>query len=153
MKFVSVVTTLVILSSFSVAKEKPKIISIKGQVYYHQTGTWSENIFDKNFHIFNAVIGGGSLKGPTHQTLFTIETDASATTQLRVRIDHSVNKKSKLARESMIEIQNRSPKTYVPVLLDGTSFGIYKVTAQVEDLLSRPLSEPLTAIVDFAGGE
>lgn len=161
MKPIFVLLSLMAVSSLSYAKtEKPKVNSIKGQVYYHQIGTWSDDIFNKDFRIWNAAIGEGSLKGPAHQTLFTVETDAPEGSRLRIQVECSVKAqpckgKSKVVSESLVEIRNKlsAMKTFVPVLVVDTTYGTYKVTAQVEDVAGKLLSDQKIATIDFAGGE
>jgi len=153
------VLTFLLLSPLWAAEAKtPEILSVRGFLYYHGVGTWSENIFNSNFNIWNASIGEGSLKHPSDRTLFVVEANKNKSTQagsIYIRIQKKSKDKIEILYEKKHEFSflEDAQNMYVPVLLENTTFGEFMVTAYICDFLGKGISPIKEATVKYEGGE
>ncbi len=138
---------LFFVSSSALAGE---VVSIRGQLFYHGTGKWSEDIFKPGFSIWNAPIGEGSLKGAAERTLFVVEAKGDKNTEVEIRITHNLKGKTTVVHESKESFGFLKKKQTMkfPVLLNNTIEGTYEVSAKIVGQ-----EKAFTKTVNFAMGE
>ncbi len=60
-------------TAMAAAQSKPEIKGMKAYLFYNPSGSLSENIIDNSdFTLYNTIIGGGSAKEPSNQTLVVV---------------------------------------------------------------------------------
>ncbi|MBI4040943.1 MAG: hypothetical protein HY390_03630 [Deltaproteobacteria bacterium] len=143
---------------FAAQEKVPEILSVKGFLYYHGVGGWSENIFNPDFNIWNSSIGEGSLKHPSNRTLFVIEANKNTSTKadsVFIKIQKKVKDKIEILYEKKHKFSflEENQNMHVPVFLESTTFGEFIVTAYICDFLGKKISPIKESSVKYGGGE
>jgi|GEM_PF-2720635 len=135
---------------------KREIVSIKGLLYYHGTGEWSQNIFDKDFHIWNPVIGEGTLKGAADRTMFVIEARGESGDTVNIKIVQQFRKNKPrvlVDTKKSFSFLEKDQTMKIPILVEDVYAGEVTVTATVTNGGGKEVSPEKTAKVVYGGGE
>ncbi len=152
-------------SSLSQNPTYPRIKSMKGYLYYNQNnigeksvGTLSENIIDnKDFALWNTIIGEGSAKGSSKNTLIVVEivnnpNQISVNGYIRLIVKNDKNKIlfSQTQDYSILEKGNVFKS---PFLLYNTGCGYLNLVAELLDSSSKKVISTLKKRIEFECGE
>jgi hypothetical protein len=141
----------------------PKIKAIKGYLYYNQNdegnkvgGTLSENIIDnKEFYLWNTIIGEGSAIGPSTNLLVIVEiqiapTESSDNGRVKLTVFDSKDKVI-FSQEQDYSIFEKGNIYSTPFLLNDTGCGLIKLKAEL--IKSKKVTSFLEKTIDFECGE
>ena len=116
------------MSTFSFGQSPYQIKNIKAFLYYNESktldkensaGTLSENIVDnKEFHFWNTIIGEGSAKGISNQTLVVVEVNGTPKGFFERKLRLTVKSNDKIVYQKRNGLSVNDLKQYhlVPVL-------------------------------------
>ncbi len=156
-KFFALLPILIFTNSLLSAQSKiaPYHISkINAYLVYNQSGKMSENLIDnESFFLWNTVIGEGSAKEPSTQTLVIVEISGNPKeyTQRDIRLT-VMNGNEVFFKQSLdFVILDENSKNYAAFLLYNTGCSELKLTAEI---LNKTLVESkLIKTIPFQCGE
>ncbi len=143
----------------------PKIQTIKGFLYYNttnegmnSTGTISENIIDNsNFALWNTIIGEGSAKGSSKNTLIKITVkneskQGSSSCYIRLIV---TNENNEIIFSQIQGVSYLSSKEIysAPFLLYDTGCELIKLKAELLDETKTKVLSTIEKKIDFQCGE
>jgi hypothetical protein len=136
-----IILTIIILamsvSAFSQTKSNNKISDVKAFLIYEENGEMSKNIFDKDFILWNVIIGEGSADGHSSSTMVhvVVSTDGKPSKIYPVLQFSAVSEGKKLVNYSKtIEYlfpKEGASKTFVPFLLHDTGCQKIRLTIKL----------------------
>lgn len=160
----SILIFLTLLSgTFSFGQSSYQVKSIKAFLYYNENktsdlenaaGTISENIIDnKEFHFWNTVIGEGSAKGISNQTLVVVEINGSQKgfVERKIRLTVKSNDKIVYQKTDDFVIIDEKTKYFTPFLIYKT--GCDKLFLTAEILNNQIIESVLIKNINFECGE
>ena len=151
--------------TFSQSNTYPQIKSLKGFLFYNQNkigeksgGTLSENIIDnKDFYLWNTIIGEGSAKGTSQNTLIVVEIinnpkEHSINGNVRLTVTDEKNKVifTQVQDYSIFEKGNIFS---APFLLYETGCGNIKIKAELLDKSKKKVISKMEKSIEFNCGE
>jgi len=133
-----------------------KIVGVEAFLYYRNLGIFSENIIDNSeFSLWNVIIGEGSAKGYSKETLVKIIVEGSGEREsiagnpvLEVTI--STAKSVILRKVINLGLFNSSRKNSYPILLYDTGCSELKITAT---LIGKGGGSKMVKVIPFNCGE
>jgi hypothetical protein len=125
------------LTVFAQSKTNNKISDVKAFLIYEENGEMSKNIFDKDFTLWNVIIGEGSSEGHSSSTMVhvVVSTDGKPSKIYPVLQFSAVSEGKKLVNYSKtIEYlfpSEGASKTFVPFLLHDTGCQKIRLTMKL----------------------
>jgi hypothetical protein len=161
MKKILLALFLVIPIATNIAQTVPyKIENIKAFLYYNQGkgednsgGTFSENIIDnEQFFLFNTIIGEGSAKGQSNQTMVVVEISGKPEKFLtrKLHFKASMGKTVLIDKKEDFTSYNDG-KYYVAFMLHNVNIGTLKLSAEI--LNGKKVESKLVKKLEYQGGE
>jgi hypothetical protein len=133
----TIIILAISVTAFAQTKSNNKISDVKAFLIYEENGEMSKNIFDKDFTLWNVIIGEGSSEGHSSSTLVqvVISTDGKPSKIYPVLQFSAVSEGRKLVNYSKT-IEYLFPtagasKTFVPFLLHDTGCQRIKLTMKL----------------------
>ena len=162
MKSILIFLTL-LLSTFSFGQSPYQIKNIKAFLYYNESktldkensaGTLSENIVDnKEFHFWNTIIGEGSAKGISNQTLVVVEVNGTPKGFFERKLRLTVKSNDKIVYQKTDDffIMDEKTKYFIPFLVYKTGCSKLNLTAEI--LNNQIVESVLIKSINFECGE
>lgn len=153
-RWLGVLILLVIVQAAVAAKKEPvEISAIKGYLFYTDSGKWSENIIDnKQFSLWNTIIGEGSNAGPADRMLVVVallsQQDTGDLLKKPVHIKVSTAKKILADVEKSAGFFKRK-QFNIPVLIEGVACEPVKVRVEIVGMQTAAVEK----WIPFACGE
>ena len=120
---------------FSQTKTAPKITAIRAQLFFEQTGTFSEDLLSmKELALWNTIIGEGSAGAASTSTFVTVEISGRnvdvGTTKVEII---ATGDKNRLIQKKLIDVQlyDERTKFYAPFWLYDTGCEEIKISARL----------------------
>ncbi|HEX8370641.1 MAG TPA: hypothetical protein VF604_19000 [Pyrinomonadaceae bacterium] len=161
--FASVLLALICVSASGQKPYSFKVSDIKAKLFYDLAGTFSPEdvINDKNFTLFNTVIGEGSAAGMSEATLVLVEVTYGGLDDrngAQLVFEAKGYKDKLLLRKSLfVSYVDKAAglKKYVPFILHETGCAEIKLTASLfkDDKPKSPLLSKMTKTIPFVCGE
>jgi hypothetical protein len=140
---------------------KNQVKEIRAFLFFNDSGTLSQNLFEKKVSLWNTNIGEGfamdqdGTHHPSEQTLVTIEISGKETSTPANRLLLEINeldgkkKKNLVKLDQSVSLDGDTGKTILPFLLQKTG------CALIEIIASMPVSKqkPMRKIIEFNCGE
>lgn len=133
----------------------PKISAIRAQLYYEQTGKFSDDILaDKNLSLWNTIIGEGGSGGASNFTLVTVEVRGKDVPvgAVKIQVTARDSKRKIIAMNTAdVSIYDASTSFNAPLFLYNTGCDEIEISAS---LLGKGISKNVVkAKIPFACGE
>ncbi len=133
----------------------PKISAIRAQLYYEQTGKFSDDILaDKNLSLWNTIIGEGGSGGASNFTLVTVEVRGKDVPvgAVKIQVTARDSKRKIIAMNTAdVSIHDASTSFNAPLFLYNTGCDEIEISAS---LLGKGISKNVVkAKIPFACGE
>jgi hypothetical protein len=156
----TIIVSTMFISAFAQNKSNNKISDVKAFLIYEENGEMSKNIFDKDFALWNVIIGEGSAEGHSNSTLVhvVISTDGKPSKIYPVLQFSAVSEGRKLVNYSKtIEYlfpTTGASKTFVPFLLHDTGCQKIRLTVKlVEKNKPKVVYQTVKKEIPFNCGE
>lgn len=142
-----------------------KFSGIKAHLFYNKNndfsdkkvvGTISENIIDnEEFILWNTVIGEGSAKGPSKQTLLVFYiTGKEGTDEKRtLKIECKSGGKIILKQETELSSYSQNPNYCYAVLVNDTGCEKLEIYAEIFNSETKKTEDKISKTIDFQCGE
>lgn len=129
------------------------IAGIKAQLFYEETGEFSQDITDGKVTLWNTIIGEGGAGGPSSQTLVTVEVRRNGVDASDVKLDlRAAYGRKTLARQIYaVALYDEKTVFYAPLLLQNTGCREITLTARLTGKNADPAVK--TAVIPFDCGE
>lgn len=154
------IITVITLLSF-VAKTQTKISGIEAKLFYNQNnddgedvkGTFSENILNGEFSLWNTIIGEGSAKGISTQTVVIVEVTSVGLSNKRQLLKFTAlyGKKIIQQQQLLFDCVGNNVKYKLLFLLDNTGCG--KINIKCDLINSGKVVSTKNKVIDFQCGE
>lgn len=157
MRLTLITIFLLLLTNVAVFSQTktPKITAIRAQLFYDAQGTFSKDILsDKDFVLWNTVIGEGSAGAPSTSTFVTVEVSGENVPVGSAKIEiTALGKNNRAIQKRLIDVElyDERTKFFAPLWLYNTGCEEIKISAR---LIGKGL--PATAVtkkIAFSCGE
>ena len=130
------------------------IVSMKAYLYYSSDGSLSENVIDnKNFSLFNVVIGEGSARGPSTSTMVVVElkgTPGAFAAKRTIEFVATCGGRTLLKKSAPIGLIGEKGRYFEAFWLYDTGISPVKLSAKIAGQLK---SSSIEKTINFQGGE
>lgn len=150
-----VISLLLLISAFNASAQTAKITAIRAQLFYDNTGKFSEDVLAaKGFALWNTIIGAGDAAAPSNSTFVTVEITGKNLPVGSTKIEiTATGNKNKLLQKKLVdvEIYDEHTKFFAPLWLYNTGCEKIKISAH---LLGKGIPATVfTKTIPFACGE
>ena len=162
MKTIKQFLLLLFVCFFFLFNAQSKIIGIKAKLFYNENktngnntvGTFSENLIgNKDFTLWNTIIGEGSSEGYSNQTLVTVEISSNfkSNKKQQIKLIATSGKKVILQQIKSISVVNNPALYNMIFVLDGT--GCEEINLKAELLYNGKVISTMNKKILFDCGE
>jgi len=132
---VGLIIALVFAPCLSASQKAQTKVTIRAQLFYDATGTFSDDILTrKDLALWNTIIGEGSAGGPSTSTFVTVEISGRhlAVGATKVEITASGTKKGIIQKRVLaVDIYDERTKFFAPMWLHDTGCDPIKISARL----------------------
>jgi len=167
-KYIFILFLLTGLSFFTFSQKynNPQIKSLKGFLFYNQENfddklcdSFSENIIDNSdFSLFNTIVGEGSAKGPSTNTLIIVDiiynpNISYSNGNVRLIVTDKKNKVIFTQMQNYYLISEKGNTYSAPFLLYDTGCGYLKIKAELIGRSKKGVISVMEKNIEFNCGE
>lgn len=155
LRIAAAATLLALATPVLAAGPVAEITGIRAQLYYENKGTFSDDILtQKDFTLWNTIIGEGSAAGSSTATFVSVEVKGKDVPMGQVKIEVvATGDKGKVLAKSVTDVMIYDARTafYAPLWLSNTGCEEIKVSAKLtgKDIKGTPF----TKTIPFKCGE
>lgn len=132
-----------------------RVSSIRAQLFYEDKNTFSKDILsNKDFALWNTMIGEGSAEGPSNATFVTVEVSGNDSSPDNLKLEvTATGRRGRVIQKKTFDvfIYKEIFKYYAPIWIADTPCEPVKITARLVG--KGAVNTPVVKTIPFACGE